>query len=243
MDLEAAGGSREPDTEGAIAAESAGLLTLSEGEMAALLSDPSDRDPEAPPALSESLTAFSNHFVGYMDLYADSDTVIDYLNAHRGWFCRCAAPLQAEPIDTNAYALGIGRIGALGFEVDARIGLDLLPQDKGLYRIRTVPLPDRAPQPYAVDFQAVMELLSQPRHEDYREVSAAMTSVSWSLDLVVTLQFPKFILSLPRPLIQKTGDALLAHVVRTVSNRLTAKVQEDFHRMVGVKVPKHLLRR
>jgi hypothetical protein len=41
--------------------------------------------------------------------------------------------------------------------------------------------------------------------------------------------FPKFIRRLPQGLIQGTGDRVLAQIVRQVSRRLTAKVQDDFH--------------
>ncbi len=101
---------------------------------------------------------FRNHFVGYMDLYADAATAIAYLDAHQGWFCRCAQPLKVKSISRNAYALGIGHVGALGYKVDPRIGLDLLPQKEGVYRIQSIPVPDQEPQAYEVDFQAVMIL-------------------------------------------------------------------------------------
>jgi hypothetical protein len=67
---------------------------------------------------------------------------------------------------------------------------------------------------------------------------APMTHVDWDLNLKVTVQFPRFIYAMPRTMIQSTGDRLLNQIVRQVSRCLTHKVQEDFHREVGVKFPK-----
>jgi Protein of unknown function (DUF1997) len=183
---------------------------------------------------------FSNHFVGYMDLYADAATAIAYLDAHQGWFCRCAQPLKVKSISRNAYALGIGHVGALGYKVDPRIGLDLLPQKEGVYRIQSIPLPDQEPQAYEVDFQAVMILKEQPTDE---ESGAVMTSVEWHLDLTVTMQLPRFVQVVPQNALQKTGDSVLAHVVKSISQSLTAKVQADFHKTVGVTMPKNAKKR
>jgi hypothetical protein len=177
---------------------------------------------------------FSNHFVGYMDMYADAATAIAYLDAHQGWFCRCAHPLKVKQISSNAYALGIGHVGALGYKVDPRIGLDLLPQKEGVYRIRSIPLPDQEPQVYDVDFQAVMILKEQPADEN----GTVMTSVEWQLDLTVSIQLPKFVQVFPQHILQKTGDTVLAHVVKSISQTLTTKVQTDFHQTVGVTMPK-----
>lgn len=183
---------------------------------------------------------FSNHFVGYMDLYADAVTAIAYLDAHQGWFCRCAQPLKVKSISRNAYALGIGHVGALGYKVDPRIGLDLLPQKEGVYRIQSIPLPDQEPQAYEVDFQAVMILKEQPADE---ESGAVMTSVEWQLDLTVTMPLPRFVQMVPQNVLQKTGDSVLAHVVKSISQSLTAKVQADFHKTISVTMPKNAKKR
>lgn len=184
-------------------------------------------------------TVFRNHYVGYMHLHADVQTVMDYLDTHQGWFRRCAKPFKADPIGTTGYAMGVGRVGAFGYHVDPRVGLDLLPQENGVYRIKTIPIPDQEPQGYEVDFQAEMRLLEAPVEPKQQINGAVMTSVEWDLDLTVTLQFPRFIHRLPQDVIQKTGDGVLAFVVKRVSNSLTAKVQNDFHQTIGVKTPKH----
>jgi hypothetical protein len=64
-----------------------------------------------------------------------------------------------------------------------------------------------------------------------------ITRVEWQLDLAVYIQFPKFIHRLPKSVIQSTGDRLLNKIVQQVSRRLTYKVQEDFHKSLGIPFP------
>lgn len=188
--------------------------------------------------IDSPLTVFRNEFVGLMDLFANCQTVMDYLDCHQGWFCRCAHPFQADPIGENGYAIGVGRIGAFGFKVDPRVGLHLLPQDQGVYRICTIPIPDQEPQGYEVDFQAEMFLREDAVPPEYETPIEVMTKVEWHLLLTVSLRFPRFIHRLPAQTIQSTGDNILAMVVRRVSNSLTKKVQADFHRTHNISVPK-----
>jgi Protein of unknown function (DUF1997) len=195
------------------------------------------------------LTNFTNHYVGYMDLLADLKTVMDYLDTHQGWFKRCAHPFKADAIGTTGYAMGVGRVGAFGFEVDPRVGLNLLPPDENnVYRIETIPIPDQEPQGYEVDFRAEMSLTEVPlQPTDYPKLDPAvletypvMTSVAWDLNLRVTLQFPAFIHRMPMDLIQKTGDGVLAFVVEKVSRSLTGKVQDDFHQTHDITPPRQI---
>ncbi len=213
--------------EGAIA-----QLHTSKGKSTTEISTAELSEPAHPP------TQFRNHFVGYMNLYADAQTVMAYLDAHQGWFMRCAKPFKADPLGRNGYAMGVGRVGAFGYQVDPRVGLDLWPQDCGVYRIKTIPIPEQEPQGYEVDFQAVMQLLEKPLIEEVSATDSTITCVEWDLNLTVTLQFPKFIHAMPQHLIQKTGDGVLAYVVKKVSNSLTAKVQADFHKTHNITVPK-----
>jgi hypothetical protein len=53
----------------------------------------------------------------------------------------------------------------------------------------------------------------------------------------VAVQFPKYIYKLPQNLIRKTGDRLLAEIIRQVSPRLTYKVQKDFHERCSLPFP------
>lgn len=178
--------------------------------------------------------SFHGNFESCMEMYTDAQTVANYLDAHRSWFPQSARPMQANPIGDNGYDLTVGRFGAFGYEVEAKVGLDLLPQDQGVYRIQTIPIPGYQAPGYEVDFQAAMQLTEAPN----TQVGHPVTHVEWELNLQVTLQFPRFIHAMPRTLIQSTGDRLLNQIVRQVSRCLTHKVQEDFHRAVGVKFPK-----
>lgn len=180
---------------------------------------------------------FSNRFEDYMEVAATPDVFASYLDVHQDWFRRCAHPMQADPIDHNSYAITIGHFGAFDYYVEPKIGLELLPADQGVYRIRTVDVPDYTPPGYAVDFQASMQLVSvADAAED--EAGVASTHVTWTLDLNVDVWFPRFIRVLPQGLIQSTGDRLLAQIVRQVSRRLTAKVQTDFHESCDMPLPK-----
>lgn len=180
------------------------------------------------------------HFKGYysscMEMYADARLVEQYLNAHRDWFYRCSSPMKADPLGDNGYALTIGRFGALGYEVEPKIGLDLLPPDpQGVYRIETIPIPGYEAPGYEVDFKAALHLNevdcdpSQYQPPKAGELPSRVTRVEWDLHLDVAIQFPRFINALPKNLVQTTGDRLLNQIVRQVSRCLTHKVQEDFH--------------
>jgi hypothetical protein len=176
---------------------------------------------------------FHGCYAGCMDMNADRETVARYLDVHQAWFHRCAHPMKAEPISENGYALIIGRFGSFGYEVEPKVGLDLLPQDEGVYRIQTIPVPDYEPPGYDVDFQAALQL-----QESKSSNGAVVTQVEWELDLQVYIHFPRFIRALPLSLIHSTGDRLLNQIVRQASRRLTHKVQEDFHQTHDLPMPK-----
>ncbi len=184
-----------------------------------------------------AIAKFSNHYAGYMDLLADKATVMQYLDNHAAWFPRCAKPFRADPIGKTGYAMGVGRVGAFGFYVDPRVGLNLLPPENDVYRICTIPIPDQEPQGYEVDFQAEMRLQERPLN---LAEFPLMTCIEWDLDLAVTVQFPPFLWHMSREVIQKTGNSVLGFVVKRVSTSLTAKVQGDFHRTHNITVPKHV---
>lgn len=166
------------------------------------------------------------HFAGKMDMAADIDTVGRYLNSHRGWFTRCAQPMQVEPISDNGYALVVGRFSMLGYEVEPKVGLYLSPLDHQVYRIDTMPVPGYVAPGYDVDFHAVMRLQES---SEAVPPATALTQVDWDLSLAVKVHMPRLLNSVPRSLLKSSGDRLLNQVVRQVSKRLTRKVQEDFH--------------
>jgi hypothetical protein len=203
----------------------------------------SDYSTKEDPALSiNEPTRFYSQFKDSMELQADVSTVAAYFDRHHEWFRRCAQPMTVEPIGKNSYALIIGKFGSFGYEVEPKIGLDLLPQEAGVYRIETVPLPDDEMSGYKVDFRASMELVDLSdefiQTLAIAQSSIGLTKVQWLLDLTVDIQFPRFIHALPKSLIQKTGDRLLNQIVRQVSGRLTRKVLEDFHQAHGLSLPK-----
>ena len=190
---------------------------------------------------------FQTHFEGSMEMYSDGETVAEYLQSHEGWFCRCAQPMKVEPYTENGYILTVGRFGALGFDVEPKIAVVLEPPQDGQYFMHTIPLPDPTFLGYEVDYQAVMTLTEVSRDQAgeglekvYRkqginELPENITKVQWELNMDVAVFFPKYIHKLPQALIRKTGDRLLAEIIRQVSPRLTLKVQQDFHQ--GMKLP------
>lgn len=180
-------------------------------------------------------TIFVSQFIDCMEMNADAQTVAQYVDLHQEWFRRCAHPMHVESIGQNSYALIIGHFGAFGYDVEPKVGLDLLPQQDGIYRIETVPVPGEVSLGYEVDFRAALKLVEHPSQFD---PGAKMTQVQWQLDLKVAIQFPRFIHALPDSLVRKTGDRLLNQVVRQVSRRLTHRVQEDFHCSRNLPLPK-----
>lgn len=179
---------------------------------------------------------YRSQFADRMEMLAPRHKVAAYLDCHEGWFRRCAAPMDVEAIDAQAYGLTLGRFGNFGFEVEPMIGLRLLPQHQGTYAIVTVPVPDADPALttlYDVDFQAELSL-DEDLHQD---AVAEATNVSWSLDLSVWIRLPKVINMLPEQLVQSSGDHLLRQIVRQISRKLTWKVQEDFHASHGLICP------
>lgn len=104
-----------------------------------------------------------------------------------------------------------------------------MPPEEGIYRIRTIPIPDYQAPGYDVDYRASLQLI-----ENDVCSSGEVTRVEWELDLVVDLHFPRFIQRLPKSIIQSTGDRLLNQIVRQVSRRLTRKVQQDFQKSLEI---------
>ncbi len=184
---------------------------------------------------------FHVEFADEMVLWADAQTVAKYFDTHQQWFQRCAQPMHTEPIGENGYALTIGKFGALGYDVEPKIGLELLPQQEGIYHIQTIAIPDYTPPGYEVNFQAWQKLV-EVSSADYvakkkffqGNPPPVVTKVEWSLDLEVFVKFPRFLHKLPQKLVQSTGDRLLLQIIQLVNHRLTQKVQQDFHSSLGI---------
>lgn len=180
--------------------------------------------PTVPPAEGagepQRAFIFQHPFAGTMKLNGNLQAAVSYFDAHQGWFCRCARPMQADPLGDRGYVLTVGKYGAFGYEVEPKMGVELLPGVEGCYRMHSVPLPEDELAGYRVTYEATMQLTP---------VGPDTTHVEWSMDMQVAIEFPSFIRRLPRRVIQNTGDRLLARIVRQVSRHLTAKVRADFH--------------
>jgi hypothetical protein len=177
---------------------------------------------------------YSSHFADLMEMRAPAQVVAAYLDRHEGWFRRCASPMQVTALDRNGYVLTLGRFGNFGFEVEPTIGLELLPQSQGIYRICTVPQEQFQPglqELYDVEFNASLQLQEQSADAPPR------TEVRWELDLSVWIKLPAVIGLLPENLVQSSGDRLLRQIVRQISRKLTWKVQEDFHATHSLECP------
>ncbi|WP_261358933.1 DUF1997 domain-containing protein [Cyanobium sp. ATX 6F1] len=188
----------------------------------------------------ERVRCYRSAFADLMEMCAPSELVTHYLDRHEGWFRRCAAPMKVAPIGANGYALTLGRFGNFGFEVEPSIGLELLPQSAGVYRIVTVPLgaagESEPSSLYDVEFNASLRLV-----DSIDALGDAppgpLTQVRWELDLSVWIKLPSLIGLLPEPLVQSSGDHLLRQIVRQISRKLTWKVQEDFHAAHDLECP------
>lgn len=224
-------------------ANSADHQALDNSSLILGVSSPYIEDANASSDAEEAGYSEPTHFRGYyascMEMFADAATVVAYLDIHREWFTRCAHPMSTAPLGENGYELTVGRFGSFGYEVEPKIGLNLLPHDQlGVYRIETIPIPGYEPPGYEVDFRAALQLVEVdfdadlyqfPPHSANLTLPTKMTRVEWDLNLDVAIQFPRFIQALPKSLIHSTGDRLLNQIVRQVSRCLTHKVQEDFH--------------
>lgn len=181
---------------------------------------------------------FQGNYIGHMEMYADAATVAQYLDAHQEWFPQCAQPMDVEPIGKNGYGLTVGKYKSLNHVVEPKIGLHLLPQAEGIYRIETIPVPGYKPEGYDVDFQASMTLCEETAADILENIDVKKsTHVEWELNLSTWVEVPRFVQVLPDNLVKASGDQLLNQIVRQVSKHLTRKVQKEFHTAMGLPVP------
>ena len=206
--------------------------------------DASETDLIAQKLEEQEPVSFGSQFEGYMEMYSDAQTVAQYLDAHDGWFKRCAQPMGVEPLGDSGYTLTVGRFGAFGYEVEPKISIELHSPQERVYAMHAIPNSSQKTG-YDIDYQAHLELLeipleaatSKPKAARQTELPKTITKVRWQLHLGVVVQFPKFIYKLPLSLIQTTGDRLLSQIVRQISPRLTEKVQTDFHTRLNLPIP------
>lgn len=181
---------------------------------------------------------FQGNYIGHMEMYADAAIVAQYLDAHQEWFPQCAQPMEVEPIGKNGYGLTVGKYKSLNHVVEPKIGLHLLPQEEGVYRIETIPVPGYNPEGYDVDFNASMTLCEGAAEDIPEDIDVEKTThVEWELNLSTWVEVPRFVQVLPDNLVKASGDQLLNQIVRQVSKRLTRKVQNKFHTAMGLPVP------
>ncbi len=194
---------------------------------------------------------FKTKYSNCMELYIDVETVAKHFASHRNWFCQCAHPMKVEPLGENGYDLLVGKLGSFGYEVEARVGLELVPPDSaGIYRIRNIKVPNYTAPGYEIKFQSEMKLVELPTDQfcSQKEIQKlglppVITGVKWDLDLTVGVKFPPFIQKMSPGLIQKTGNGLLLKVVRQVSQCLSHKTQMDFHATYNLPFPKQKKRK
>jgi hypothetical protein len=211
--------------------------------------EPIDTDPALPHqplrhCPDPAVRRYASSFADLMEMRAPATVVGAYLDRHESWFRRCAAPMSVSPIGHQGYVLTLGRFGNFGFEVEPTIGLELLPEAEGVYRIITVPVAEGdsgLEDLYDVEFIASLELdeANSGPEVSAEEVDGVMlhTLVRWQLDLSVWLRLPSMLSLIPESLVQSSGDLLLRQIVRQISRRLTWKVQEDFHASHGIPCP------
>lgn len=173
-------------------------------------------------------TKFYSNYQDIMEMFAPINQVEEYFHTHASWFVRCAEPMKVEALSENSYALTVGKFGAFGYDVEPKIGLELLKPQGHKFQIRSIPVPDYQAPGYEVDYKSSTELMGD---------LDGITRVQWELDLMVELHFPKFMRRLSHSLIQSTGDRILSQIVRQVSRRLTYKVQKDFHQSLSIPFP------
>lgn len=89
----------------------------------------------------EKLRRYVSNFADVMEMRATAVAVASYLDVHQGWFVRCAAPMQVEPVGQNGYHLILGKFGNFGFELEPSIDLELLPQAEGFIGLKRFPPP------------------------------------------------------------------------------------------------------
>jgi Protein of unknown function (DUF1997) len=174
---------------------------------------------------------FRSGFQGYMDLHSDPLTVAEYLDAHQGWFCRCAKPMNTVTLGDDQYLIVIGNFGALGYEIEPKMAVVLHRPKNQVYLMHSIPINDSPPRGYEIDYRATMRL------EELNCLSTKATRVIWNLDLKVAVEFPKFIDRLPHHIVQSSGERLLDKIVHQVSQKLTYRVQQDFHTTHSLPMP------
>jgi len=127
--------------------------------------------------VADPATRFYGQFADCMEMYASAQTVAEYLKAHRGWFCRCAAPMKVEPQEKMVMLLTIGRL-ALWLWSRTKNWLGVTPPDQGVYCIKTPFHQITLLQGMKRRLKSAMELVEAvPSNQD----SGKVTRVEWQI--------------------------------------------------------------
>ncbi len=197
------------------------------------------------------------HQQGQVDLETSQADLAHYLQQHQSWVARCFKPLKVEALDpapasdveANAevgaeigqrYRLQFFKIGGLGFELEPSFGVRIWQESENLFRLSSIELPSDEGLPYTVNCEAYFELEELNLSPDSNSNSSAnpnskdpVTRVHWRLELNISMILPRFLQALPRQMVYGVGSNVVCRVTRTMSDRLTQNVCQDFYRSIG----------
>lgn len=186
--------------------------------------------------------SFKVHQRGQVDLETDRPTLAAYLRNHSEWVGHCFKPLKVDPLELapllalnpecekgQCYRLQFFRIGGLGFEVEPCFGVRIWDESDTLFRLDSVKLPSDEGLPYRVKCAAFFELEEMPQFSG----QPTLTRVHWTLDLDILMDLPRFLQALPQTMVKNVGSNVINRVTRSMSDRLTHNVCNDFYRSIG----------
>ncbi len=218
-----------------------------------------------------SLIEIPAHQQGQVDLETSQADLAHYLRQHQTWVARCFKPLKVEALDldpasdpeinTNSeispeigqhYRLQFFKIGGLGFELEPSFGVRIWQESESVFRLSSIELPSDEGLPYSVNCEAYFELeelnLSPDPNSNSNPNSKVpntqdpVTRVHWRLELNISMTLPRFLQALPRQMVYGVGSNVVCRVTRTMSDRLTQNVCQDFYRLIGKPgQPYHLI--
>lgn len=192
-----------------------------------------------PHALDKSSVRILAGRQGQVDLETDLSTLAEYLHAHPQWIQRCFKPLKVFPLSEETYKLQFFRIGGLGFELEPCFGVKIWPEQGNIFWLSSIDLPEEEGLPYTVDCLSYFRLeeLDPAQHHNGRKPASnePLTRVHWDLKLDIWMQLPGFLQALPYTLVYRVGAQVVHQVTRSMSDRLTHNVCNDFYRSVGKK--------
>lgn len=149
------------------------------------------------------------------------------------------------------YRLQFFKIGGLGFELEPSFGVRIWQESETLFRLSSIELPSDEGLPYTVNCEAYFELeqlslspdtnspdtnlngKASPNSNTNPNSKDPVTRVHWRLELNISMTLPRFLQALPRQMVYGVGSNVVCRVTRTMSDRLTQNVCQDFYRSIG----------